>query len=829
MPRRSRQLDKLVITNPDKVLYPAGRITKAQVVDYYVRVAPYLLPHLRDRPVTLKRYPDGVHGEFFYEKDAPAFTPEWIETAPVPRREGGPDIRYIVINDTAALAWVANIASLELHPFLHRAPRIEAPTAVVFDLDPGEGADILTCAEAAFLLQELLDQLGLESLVKVSGSKGLQLYVPLNTAITYASTQPFARAVAQMLEQQHPKLIVSEMAKNLRHNKVFIDWSQNADHKTTVGVYSLRAKGARPHVSMPIAWDELASARQKKKSEPLYFKPDEALQRLDEVGDLFAPVLKLKQKLPEQFIAAPAPAKRSRRPRSLQEYDAKRNFTRTAEPKPEAPRRSRQGSRRRFVVQKHAASHLHYDFRLEMHDVLKSWAVPRGVPLKEDDVRSAFQTEDHPVDYLEFEGIIPEGEYGGGTVMVWDIGTYEVLDGNYWNGALTVFLAGKKLKGEWTLQRTDETDGKTKWLLKKTSGSNKRLSHKVENASATSGRTMERIAAEKTATWQSHRSERNAAAPALRFIEPMKATAVETLPAGDDWLYEVKWDGYRALALKDASGVRLLSLKNKSFNTDFPDVLRAVSAVSAAAVILDGEVVAVNGQGCPSFQKLQNRASLGREWQIVYYAFDLLHIDGEDLLQQPLVRRKERLRELLHGSGVRYNAELLGDPAAIVRSIEEAGLEGVVAKRKDSKYQPKARSLDWRKLKLGQAQEFVIGGYNPDGATFQSLLVGYYEGDKLIFAGKVRQGFNPTSRSRLYETLARFPAAKCPFTNLPSSKKSHFGEGVTAEDMKKLRWLKPQLVAQVQFAEWTNYGLLRHATFLGLRDDKQPREVTRDA
>jgi bifunctional non-homologous end joining protein LigD len=828
-----RAAARLGITNPDKVLYPAGRFTKAQVVDYYVGAAPWLLPHLRDRPVTLKRYPDGVHGDFFYEKDAPAFTPEWVATTPVPRREGGPDIRYIVINDVAILAWVANIAALELHPFLHRASRIDVPTAVVFDLDPGEGADVLTCAEAAFLLKDLLDQLGLESLVKVSGSKGLQLYVPLNTPITYASTQPFARAVAQMLEREHPKLIVSEMSKNLRRGKVFIDWSQNADHKTTVGVYSLRAKGPRPYVSMPIAWDELAAARRSKKSDSLYFKPDQALQRLAAAGDLFAPVLTLKQKLPQQFIREDLPAKQSRRPSSLQEYDAKRNFSRTAEPKPEAPRRSRQGSRRRFVVQKHAASHLHFDFRLEMHDVLKSWAVPRGVPLKEGDVRSGFQTEDHPIDYLDFEGVIPEDEYGGGTVMVWDIGTYEVLEGNYWKGALTVFLDGKKLKGEWTLQRTDETDGKTKWLLTKTSESNKRLTAKVENTSAISGRTMEQIAAEKTATWHSNRAESTTtlavpSTPALKFIEPMKATATETLPSGDEWLYEVKWDGYRALALKDSSGVRLLSLKNKSFNTDFPDVVRAVGTVSARWVILDGEVVAVNAQGCPSFQKLQNRASLGREWQIVYYAFDLLHVDGEDLLQQPLVTRKARLREVLRGSDVRYNAELLGEADAIVRSIEEAGLEGVIAKRKASKYQPKTRSPDWRKLKLGHTQEFVIGGYNPDGSSFQSLLVGYYEGAKLMFAGKVRQGFNPTSRRKLFETLSPLAATKCPFANLPSSKKSHFGEGVTAEDMKKLRWLKPQLVAQVQFAEWTNYGLLRHATFLGLRDDKQPREVTRD-
>ena len=852
--KRATRHPELAITNPDRVLYPAGRVTKAQVIEYYVNVARYLLPHFAQRPVTLKRYPAGVHGDFFYEKDAPGFTPQWVQTARVPRREGGPDIRYIMINDVATLGWCANIGSIELHPFLHRAPEIEKPTWIVFDLDPGEGADILTCAETAFLLRDLLEQLQLKSWVKVSGSKGLQVYVPLNTAITYHSTQPFARAVAQMLERQHPKLIVSEMAKNLRQNKVFIDWSQNADHKTTVGVYSLRAKRERPFVSMPVDWDELRHACRKKNSDALYFSPNEALKRLKKLGDLFAPVLKAKQKLPAPFdIEEPKPNKTGRRPRSLEEYDEKRNFNRTAEPAPEAPRRSRQGSRRRFVVQKHAASHLHYDFRLEMHDVLKSWAVPRNLPLKTEDVRSAFPTEDHPIDYLDFEGVIPQGEYGGGTVMVWDIGTYEVLDGNYWKGALTVFLTGKKLRGEWNLQRTDEGGEKTKWLITKAGKPHKRLTVKQEETSAVTGRTLEQIAGEKTRTWHSNRGEDSGgkaktsrprvpsslASRSLRldrvsphrapqFVPPMKATPVETLPGGDDWIYEVKWDGYRAQALKHGDSVRLLSLKNKPLGTDFPDVITAVSALSAATAVIDGEVVAVNAEGKPSFQMLQNRGSAGREWHIVYYAFDLLNLEGKDLRALPLLERKRQLRELVGGSDVRYSAELSGDPEAVVGSIRNAGLEGVMAKRRDSTYLARTRSPDWLKLRIGHAQEFVIGGYNPDGETFQSLLVGYYEGRKLIFAGKVRQGFNPTSRRKLFETLAPLLTTKCPFANLPSSKKSHFGEGVTADDMKKLKWLKPKLVAQVRFAEWTTYGLLRHATFLGLRDDKDAHEVVRE-
>ena len=289
---------KLRLSNLEKVLYRAAGFTKAHAIDYYARVSGYLLPHLKDRPVTLKRYPDGVHGEFFYEKDAPAFTPEWVRTFPVPRRSRGGSIDYILIDDLPTLIWCVNLASLELHPFLHRVPEIERPAYVVFDLDPGEGMDVLDCARVAFLLKEALERAGLVSFVKVSGSKGLQLYMPLNTAVTYAVTQPFARGLAEQLEREHPDLVVSEMAKAARKGKVFIDWSQNAEHKTTVAVYSLRAKSERPYCSMPVTWEELRRAVEAGDTAPLYFEPAAALARLEKTGDLFAPVLKVKQKLP---------------------------------------------------------------------------------------------------------------------------------------------------------------------------------------------------------------------------------------------------------------------------------------------------------------------------------------------------------------------------------------------------------------------------------------------------------------------------------------------------------------------------------------------------
>ena len=293
---------KLQVSNLDKVLYPEAGFTKGQVIDYYLRVAPVLLPHLKDRPVTMKRYPNGVTGKFFYEKEKPRFTPAWVSTFPVPRRAGGTDISYILINDLPTLVWCANLANLEIHPFLHRAPHIEQPTAMVFDLDPGDGADVLDCARVAFLLKDLFGQWKLEMFPKVSGSRGMQVYVPLNTKVTYDVTRPLAKSIAELLEREHPDLVIAEMTKASRAGRVFIDWSQNSDFKTTVSVYSLRAKRAFPFVSMPVDWDELRRAISAKNAASLDFPPDAGLKRIEKTGDLFAPVLKLKQRLPADLF-----------------------------------------------------------------------------------------------------------------------------------------------------------------------------------------------------------------------------------------------------------------------------------------------------------------------------------------------------------------------------------------------------------------------------------------------------------------------------------------------------------------------------------------------
>ncbi len=498
--KRGSPAPAVSFTSVEKVYFPSG-YTKGAMLQYYIAIAPTLLPHLRDRPITLIRFPEGVKGESFYEKNAPGFAPPWIRTFAVPRRVHEGDINYMLVNDANTLAWCANLGAIEFHPFLHRVPQLDRPTSVAFDLDPGEGTDVLTCAQVAFLLKEVFDGLKLQSFPKVSGSKGIQVYIPLNSEVTYGATQPFAKSVAELLARQYPELIVSEMSKLLRRGRVMIDWSQNSEAKTTVAVYSMRGKRDAPFVSMPVSWSELARARKRKDAASLSFTPEAALQRVAKLGDLFAPVLTLSQRLPDAFMKLP-PLPPSR---SLERYASKRDFDITREPGPALPRRSHQGSTRRFVIQKHAASHLHYDFRLEMNNVLKSWAVPKGLPYELGVKRSAFQTEDHPLAYLDFEGTIPEGQYGGGTVMVWDIGTYDVIGGDYFRGDLKLWLTGKKLKGEWHIFRIKSEDEKPVWLVQKAGEPMKPLTARQEDMSVLTRRTMDTIARENTAQWQSNR------------------------------------------------------------------------------------------------------------------------------------------------------------------------------------------------------------------------------------------------------------------------------------------------------------------------------------
>ncbi len=290
----------LAVSNLDKVLWPKAGFTKGEMIHYYIQIAPVLLPHLKDRPLTMKRYPDGVEGEFFYEKNCPSHRPKWVKTAKVWSEPNQRDIDYCLAQDLPTLVWAANLADIELHTSLSRKKNVGRPTMMVFDLDPGAPADIVQCCQVGLWLREILQTMKLRSWAKTSGSKGLQVYVPLNTAVTYERTKELSHALAEYLEQAHPELVVSKMSKALRKGKVFVDWSQNDEHKTTICVYSLRAK-EQPTASTPVTWEEVAQTVKKKDGKRLVFRCDETLARVEKMGDLFEEVETLKQKLPKKW------------------------------------------------------------------------------------------------------------------------------------------------------------------------------------------------------------------------------------------------------------------------------------------------------------------------------------------------------------------------------------------------------------------------------------------------------------------------------------------------------------------------------------------------
>jgi bifunctional non-homologous end joining protein LigD len=522
-----------------------------------------------------------------------------------------------------------------------------------------------------------------------------------------------------------------------------------------------------------------------------------------------------------------AGALRPRQSGPLGEYHGKRDFGVT--PEPEGAPRAVPG--RSFVVQKHAARQLHYDFRLEMEGVLRSWSIPKGPSLDPRDKRLAVETEDHPVEYGDFEGVIPAGEYGGGSVAIWDRGTWEPSGdavAGYRKGALRFELHGQKLRGGFVLARMDKPQSsKPTWLLMKSrdefarEGGQAIVEERPE--SVASGRTIEDVAAARDEPRpESLEGAVRQARPV--FVAPALATLTTTAPEGDDWLHEMKFDGYRILALVVDGQARLFSRNGKDWTGSLAPVADAVAALGLRQALVDGEAAVLLPDGTTSFQALQNRMSAEGPGELAYFAFDLLHLDGFDLRPVALDARKALLRQLLAsraqgGVGViRYSEHVEGRGGDFFESACRQGLEGIVSKRRKAPYRS-GRGFDWVKVKCLLEQEVVIGGMTaPTGARvgLGALLVGVHdEAGRLRYAGKVGTGFTDASLRELRERLGERKVAQSPFSDRVP------GAG-------KVTWTRPDLVAQVAFTEWTDDGRMRHPSFRGLRADKPAREVVRE-
>lgn len=558
---------------------------------------------------------------------------------------------------------------------------------------------------------------------------------------------------------------------------------------------------------------------------------------------------------------------------ALQEYKRKRNFKATSEP--EGKVKSTKG-KNSFVIQKHAATRLHYDFRLELEGVLLSWAVPKGPSLDPDEKRLAVHVEDHPLDYGTFEGTIPKGQYGGGTVLLWDRGTWEP-DGDpvagYKKGHLKFRLHGEKLQGGWNLVRIGgrKDDDNDNWLLIKEKddealpGSGDAVVEEHPESVST-GRSLDEIAADADNVWQSNRAEKSAGfkqkiaakaakkrvaakAPAKKpakqetaspsafdpaslpgarkvkmpsSVEAQLATLVDETPQGEEWIHEIKLDGYRVLAFIENGETRIVTRNDKDWTDRFAPVAQAAGKLPVSAAILDGEVVVLEPDGRTSFQALQNALTENRDRDLVYFAFDLLYLDGYDLRNAPLLARKEALAAVLaggQGTTIRFSDHVAGDGESFYRQACSFALEGIIAKRGDVPYHP-GRNKDWLKVKCLKRQEFVIVGFtDPEGSRvgFGALWLAVNEGGKLVAVGKVGTGFNGKLLKDLRKRLDKMIVDKPPVANPPRG-----------AEARRSHWVRPELVGEVAFTEWTREGILRHPAFQGLREDKSPREVVHE-
>ena len=800
---------ELRLSNLTKIFWPDEGYTKGDLLAYYFNVASLIVPHLAERPLTMKRMPDGIDGPFFYEKSAPSHTPDWLGRCVVQSEDAKTgEIDYLTIADTAGLLYVVNLGCIEFHPLHSRCADVAHPDYLFFDLDPFEPYTYEDVLIVARHIKVLLDQLGLTAFPKTSGATGLQIYVPvLRGTYSHDTVRTFVGAAGRLIKDADPGRVTMAWKIADRTGKIFIDHNMNRSGANISAAYSLRPEPRAP-VSTPLTWDEVFEGG----FEPADFRIDNVWERFERVGDLFDGVRTEATDLTTALEAlgvdpsgTGAPSASGPLPRTaaksvagrtadeiaaaskdpaLFEYVRRRDFGPEGTTEP-APGEVAPGGQS-FVIHKHRATRLHYDVRLERDGGLPSWAVPKGLPIAKGDKRLAVQTEVHPLEYGQFEGTIPEGHYGAGEVRIFDDGWYETVE---WTDTKVSFvLHGRRYPGlEFHFVKTNRD-----WLGFLAS---------AQNAPPIS-------------------------APP-RF-EPMLADGGWEAFDDPDWWFEPKLDGIRCMAELSTGETLLRTRTGRDATAQYPDLHMVHELVDQVNAVIDGEIVAFDEAGRPSFEVLQQRMNLSGERAIAraakitpvsLVAFDLLWLDGHDTTGLTLEQRRELLELIVEQDDrLQVTTHAEGEGVAFREAAKELALEGVMAKRKGSAYLPGRRSPDWRKIKLMNTQACVILGFTRGKGgregSFGALLVGAIDDAGLMrWVGQVGSGFT----ERLLEALMRDLA--------PLVRSSPAISDPELAAIKGATFVEPKLVCEVRFLEITkSSGKMRAPSFRGMRPDLAPED-----
>ncbi|MCU0420955.1 MAG: non-homologous end-joining DNA ligase [Cyclobacteriaceae bacterium] len=764
------QLDKrkLELSNLDKVLFPDDNIVKAQVIEYYLAVAPTLLTHIKGRALTLIRFPEGIHGEQFYQKNKPDWAPPWLEFETLGREKKD----YIIATEPASIVWMANLAALEFHQLHARRPQLDCPDYMVFDLDPPEGFAFAHLVPLVVLLKKHIEQFGYTPFVKTTGGKGLHICCPLLPRYSFADVFEAAQKIAQPFVETNGTTTTLHLKKEARKGRVLIDIYRMRSGQSIVSPYSLRGRAGAP-VSMPLSWEALTRV-----TDPAQFTMSAALAKLTNEGDAWEAIdayaAELHTHRPVGTPPAPAPklnAAKTKTAAQLTAYARKRDFSKT--PEPSGHQAVMPGNR--FVVHRHHASHLHYDLRLEQDGVLKSWAVPKGLPPLPGIKRLAVQTEDHPIEYLTFDGVIPKGQYGAGEMWIYALGHYTITkqkkDGFYFR------LNSKALTAEYRIYQL-----------------------------------------QKEKEWMVERVDQ----PQVNYLQdpiaPMLAGADRKVPTGDAWRFEVKWDGIRVMLSLHEGQVRLRTRNNVDVTHAFPELTKA-EHFRATSGLFDGEIVCLDAAGKPVFSHVLKRtlAASGTatekrasQFPVHCYLFDILHLDGRALIQEPLEKRRVWLKDAIKPHTPYRISEMLADGEALWKAAQAHALEGIMAKRLDSLYQPGKRTDSWIKVKVRNTLECAIIGYSHGQGERSKLFGGLHLAERVgngwEYRGKVGTGFDESMMKIILAEMKKRAVISKPVAQ-------------KVMDEKITTWIEPTLMADIEYAKMTDDKRLREPVFVRLRLD----------